>query len=204
MSKTRRIEALMSSSKFFLKSENIFYFSKNNQSPCNDPMLYALYGQRLKKCLEMAHKLNTNGFVINCSPNSSNRSLIEADIPNELKNWAKMLKMIYDSKEHCGYRGELVLQCSNTTIDRKDQKLTPNIINVFCLLKAYNLEKHFRLIADNLNESTFLTGYNYYPKATHFVFKLCPFLDVEVQLRELFLESIVEELKITYQLRKVF
>lgn len=128
-------------------------------------MLYALYGQRLKKCLEMAHKLNTNGLVINCSPNSCERSLIEADIPNELKNWAKMLKMIYDSKEHCGYRGELVLQCSNTTIDPKIQKLAPNIINVFCLLKAYNLEKHFRLIADNLNESTFLTGYDYLSKS---------------------------------------
>lgn len=118
--------------------------------------MFSLYGQQIKKAMEMAQKLNTDGFLINCPSSSEyqNTICVNTNVSNELKNYAKMLKMIADYKDYIGYRGELLIGISNNNkINHNCIEMFPNHQNNYlfdafstlCFLKQHNLDKQFRI-----------------------------------------------------------
>lgn len=137
--------------------------------------------QQVKRCLETSHKLNSECFLI-WAGREGCHSLLNTDIPKEMKHFARLLKMTSDFKERLGYRGQLLLQpwrksdsenilynhsCEtdgkiNNLINMNDGRgmrhYTWDVTSGLCFLKHYNLDRHYKICTK--------PGYQFYLSST--------------------------------------
>ncbi|XP_049777965.1 uncharacterized protein LOC126175306 [Schistocerca cancellata] len=107
-------------------------------------------GAQLKKALDIAHKLGAENFLFK-GFYEGYTSILNTDIPRELRIYSRVLKMIVDYKERLGYRGQLLLEpCYNYDNSKNhDNFLQHNymhsITSALSFLKHYNLDRHYKL-----------------------------------------------------------
>lgn len=102
-------------------------------------------GYKVKKCLELCQKLNSESFLI-CSLREGYYTVLNTDLQKELKHFARLLKMSSDYKDQLGFKGQLLLQPANS-FDNMIQYMCDSTSSI-CFLKHFNLERQYKLVSN--------------------------------------------------------
>lgn len=111
---------------------------------------------RVKKCLEIAHKLNAESFLIS-SPREGYSIILNTDAQKELKHFARLLKMSSDYKDRLGFRGQFLLEPYmnfkhlKQTMNNQNNTTMSYIydpISSVCFLKHYNLDRQYKIVTN--------------------------------------------------------
>ncbi|XP_069702097.1 uncharacterized protein [Periplaneta americana] len=112
----------------------------------------AFAGAQLKKGLELAHKFGAECFLFR-GIREGYTSVLNTDMPRELRNYSRLLKMTQDYKERLGYRGQLLLDsnCSSDNVNNYKSYNTPkyhynwDAMSSLAFLKHHSLDRYYKL-----------------------------------------------------------
>nr|CAD7437724.1 unnamed protein product [Timema bartmani] len=121
----------------------------------SDAQVVGYAGSQLKKSLELALKLGAECFMFRGWREGYN-TLLNTDLPRELRNYSRLLKMTADYKDRLGYRGQLLFDSTyhinwsvykeqSANQQRLQYHYNPDPMSSLYLLKHYNLERQYKL-----------------------------------------------------------
>ncbi|XP_066996143.2 uncharacterized protein [Anabrus simplex] len=137
------------------------YINGSLTSP--DAQVVVFAAAQLKKSLEMAHKLGAECFLFR-DVREGYGTILNTDVPREMRHYSRLLKMTADYKERLGYRGQLLLECQQ---DRHSEGYSresylKDATSMMCFLKHYSLDRHYKLSVVPGNQFFLATAYGMY------------------------------------------
>ncbi|GBP19557.1 Xylose isomerase [Eumeta japonica] len=125
----------------------------------NDVNIFVQAAAQTKKCLEMAHRLNTECFLF-WPYREGYDNPFRCDLQREMKLLAKLFKMTAEYKERLCYRGQLMILpyyehseyksymlCENFKNDSISKRYMWDAMSCLSFLRHYNLERYYKICA---------------------------------------------------------
>ncbi|CAB3220291.1 unnamed protein product [Arctia plantaginis] len=126
----------------------------------NDASVFIQAASQIKKCLEVAQRLNAECFLL-WPYREGYHALFQTDVAREIKLFAKMLKLTADYKERLNYRCQLLIMPYNNIYHSRNSygnwqhslQCERDLIHTYMwdvtsclyLLKSYNLDRYYKI-----------------------------------------------------------